>query len=85
MAATSDKRTNSINTKTEMLLAKEIAVLGPVQRKNAKIIKKDNRLKDSKKSKGGYFNLSEIVFLCCGNTKEAYPREMYIYVFLLFQ
>ena len=40
MVATSDKRTNSINTKTEILLAKEIAVLGPAQRKIEKMIKK---------------------------------------------
>ena len=40
MAVTSDKRTISMNTKTEMLLAKEIAVLGPVQRKTRKITRK---------------------------------------------
>ena len=40
MAATLDNGTNNINSKTEILVTKEISVLGPVQRKTAKRMRK---------------------------------------------
>ncbi len=40
MAATSDKRTNNINSKMKVLFAKELAVLGPVQGITAKRMRK---------------------------------------------
>ncbi len=40
MVATSDKRTNSLNIKMKMLVDKEIAVLGPVQKKTAERMRK---------------------------------------------
>lgn len=46
MVATSDKLKNNINTKMKILLAKETAVLGPVQGTTEKKRKKNNRLKD---------------------------------------
>jgi len=40
MVATSDKGTNSINTKMNILLATEKNVFGPVQRKTKKEVRK---------------------------------------------
>jgi hypothetical protein len=40
MAATSDNRMNNIDTKMKTVLASEKAVLGPVQRKTKKEVRK---------------------------------------------